>query len=133
MASVQRTLLIEAPAESVWDAVRDFGALHRRLVPGFVRDTKLEGDARIVTFGNGTVARELLVDCDDGKRRLVYAVVSERIQQYNAVVQIEADGADRTRLIWTIDLLPNAAAPYIEGQMQQACAVMKETLEQGAK
>ena len=132
MASVQKVLLIEAQAESVWDAVRDFCALHRRLVPGFVRDTKLEGDARIVTFGNGTVARELLVDCNDSKRRLVYAVVSERIQHYNAVVQVEADGADRTRLTWTIDLLPHAAAPYIEAQMQQACAVMKETLERGA-
>ena len=133
MASIEKTLLIEASAASVWDAVRDFGALHRRLVPGFVRDTKLEGDARIVSFGNGTVARELLVDCDDSKRRLVYAVVSERIQHYNAVVQIEADGADRARLTWTIDLLPNSAAPYIEGQMQQACAVMKETLERNAK
>ena len=133
MASIEKTLLIEASAASVWDAVRDFGALHRRLVPGFVRDTKLEGDARIVSFGNGTVARELLVDCDDSRRRLVYAVVSERIQHYNAVVQIEADGADRARLTWTIDLLPNSAAPYIEGQMQQACAVMKETLERNAK
>ena len=45
--------------------MRDFGALHTRLVPGFVTDTKLDGDARIVTFANGTVARELLVDCDD--------------------------------------------------------------------
>ena len=133
MASIEKTLLIEASAASVWDAVRDFGALHRRLVPGFVRDTKLEGDARIVSFGNGTVARELLVDCDDSRRRLVYAVVNERIQHYNAVVQIEADGADRARLTWTIDLLPNSAAPYIEGQMQQACAVMKETLERNAK
>ena len=133
MASIEKILLIEASAESVWDAVRDFGALHRRLVPGFVRDTKLEGDARIVSFGNGTVARELLVDCDDSKRRLVYAVISERIQHYNAVVQIEADGADHARLTWTIDLLPNSAALYIEGQMQQACAVMKETLERNAK
>jgi hypothetical protein len=32
--------------------------------------------ARIVTFANGTVARELLVDCDDARRRLVYAVIS---------------------------------------------------------
>ena len=49
----------------VWDALRDFGALHTRLVPGFVTDTRLDGDARIVTFSNGTVAREILVDCDD--------------------------------------------------------------------
>ena len=53
------------------------GARFRRrasgLVPGFVLDARLDGDARIVTFANGTVARELLVDCDDARRRLVYA------------------------------------------------------------
>ena len=65
--------------DDVWDAVRDFGAVHTRLVPGFVLDARLEGDARIVTFANGTVARELLVDCDEARRRLVYAVVSERV------------------------------------------------------
>ena len=70
--------------EDVWDALRDFGALHTRLVPGFVTDTKLDGDARIVTFANGTVAREVLVDCDDKKRRLVYAIKSERLTQHCA-------------------------------------------------
>ena len=57
--------------------MRDFGALHTRLVPGFVIDTQLDGDARIVTFANGTVAREQLVDCDEARRRLVYAIRSE--------------------------------------------------------
>ena len=42
-------------------AVRDIGALHTRLVPGFVTDVKLEPGARVVTFGNGTVAREVIV------------------------------------------------------------------------
>src|SRR5690349_9354080 len=80
------------PAPGVWDALRDFGALHTRLVPGFVLDTKLDGDARIVTFANGTVTRELLVDCDEERRRLVYAVSSERIKQHSASVQVFADG-----------------------------------------
>src|SRR5260370_42260418 len=80
MASIQKNILIDAHPDHVWDALRDFGALHTRLVPGFVLDTKLDGDARIVTFSNGTVAREILVDCDDNKRRLVYALVSERLR-----------------------------------------------------
>jgi len=46
MASIHKTIPIEAPADHVWDAVRDFGALHTRLVPGFVLDTHLEGQAR---------------------------------------------------------------------------------------
>ena len=95
MASIHKDIIIDARPEHVWDALRDFGALHTRLVPGFVLDTRLDGDARIVTFSNGTVAREVLVDCDDTRRRLVYAVISERLKQHSASVQVfaEADGA----------------------------------------
>ena len=78
MASIHKDIIIDANPADVWDALRDFGALHTRLVPGFVTDTKLDGDARIVTFSNGTVAREVLVDCDDKRQRLVYAIKSER-------------------------------------------------------
>ena len=74
---------------------------------------KLDGDARIVTFANGTVARELLVDCDDARQRLVYAVVSERVKQHSASVQVFADGDARSRLVWIVDVLPNEIAPYM--------------------
>src|SRR5207248_11399509 len=84
MASIHKEIPIEARPEEVWAAVRDFSAVHKRLALGFVVDAHLDGDARIVTFANGTVARELLVDCDDTRRRLVYAVVSERVKQHSA-------------------------------------------------
>src|SRR3954466_9584301 len=86
MASIHKSIPIDAAPDEVWAAVRDFGAVHKRLVPGFVIDARLEGDARVVTFANGTVARELLVDCDQSRRRLAYAVISERIKQYSASV-----------------------------------------------
>ena len=38
MASVIRTTVIDSGVDEVWAAVRDFGALHERLVPGFVVD-----------------------------------------------------------------------------------------------
>ena len=128
MASIHKDVPIRAPANHVWDAVRDFGAVHQRLVPGFVLDSRLDGDARIVTFSNGTVARELLVDSDDAKRRLVYAVISERIKQHSASVQVIADGKDCCRLIWIVDVLPHEIAPYIDGQMDQAAAAMQKAL-----
>ena len=53
MASIHKDIPLAASADDAWDAVRDFGALHTRLVPGFVLDTKLEGEARIVSFANG--------------------------------------------------------------------------------
>jgi hypothetical protein len=75
MASIRNEVLLQTTAAEVWDALRDFGALHTRLVPGFVTDCKLEGDERIVTFANGMVAREVLVDADGRLRRLAYAIV----------------------------------------------------------
>ena len=128
MASIHREILIEAHPDEVWAAVRDFGAVHRRLAPGFVVDSRLDGDARIVTFHNGTVAREPLVDCDNERRRLVYSLISERVQHYNASVQILPDGELRTRVSWTIDLLPNEIAPYIASQMDLAVLAMKKAL-----
>jgi hypothetical protein len=52
MASIRKEIRIDARSEDVWDAIRDVGAIHRRLAPGFVVDTKLEGDARIVTHAS---------------------------------------------------------------------------------
>ena len=129
MASIHKDIALNASAEDVWDAVRDFGAVHTRLVPGFVLDAKLDGDARIVTFSNGTVARELLVDCDDARRRLVYAVISERLTQHSASVQVVADGEARCRLLWIVDVLPHEIAPYINGQMDLAAGAMQKAFE----
>ena len=36
MATVIREIAVDAPAAQCWGALRDFGALHERLVTGFV-------------------------------------------------------------------------------------------------
>jgi hypothetical protein len=128
MASIHKDIPIDALPDEAWAAVRDFGNLHTRLVPGFVADTRLDGEARIVTFANGTTARELLVDCDEARRRLVYAIANERVKHYNASVQVIADGEARARLIWIVDVLPNEIVPYIAGQMDQAALAMQKAL-----
>jgi hypothetical protein len=128
MASIHKDIPIDAHPDDVWAAVRDFGNLHTRLAPGFVTDSKLDGDARIVTFANGTVARELLVDFDDARRRLVYAINNERVSHYSASVQVLAEGAARSRLIWIVDVLPNAMAPYIDSQMDLGALAVQKTL-----
>jgi hypothetical protein len=131
MASIHKDIPIDAPADKVWAAVRDFGAVHR-LAPGFVREAHLDGEARVVTFANGMVVRELLVDCDEARRRLVYAVISERVKHYGASVQVRGDGETRSRLIWTVDVLPGEMAPYIDGQMEQAALAMQRALRSNA-
>ena len=129
MACIRKEIPLEASPESVWAAVRDVGALHERLVPGFVVDTRLEADARIVTFGNGMVVRELIVDLDDHARRLAWSARGERLTHHNASAQVFADGEGRSRLVWIADLLPNELAGDIRAMIEQAAAVMKPTLE----
>jgi len=131
MASIHKEIPINARAEDVWAAVRDIGALHQRLVPGFVTDCKLEGGVRVVTFANGMVAREVIVDVDDEARRLVWSAVGGRLSHHNASLQILADGEGRSRAVWIADLLPNELAPVIRGMIEQGAAAMKKKLEQG--
>jgi len=131
MASIRKEILIEARPEDIWDAVRDVGAVHTRLAPGFVVDTKMDGDARIVTFGNGLVARELIVDIGEDARRLVWSVVGGRLTHHNASLQVFADGESRSRVVWIADLLPNDLAGVIAGMIEQGIGTMKRTLERG--
>ena len=128
MASIHREVAVEASPDLVWDAIRDVGAVHERLAPGFVVDTRLEDGARIVTFGNGVVARELIVDVDEAARRLVWSVVGGRMTHHNASLQVFTEGA-KSRVVWIADLLPNEVAPYIAGMIDQGMAVMKKTME----
>lgn len=128
MASIHKEIIIDADPADVWDALRDFGALHTRLVPGFVTDTRLDGDARIVTFANGSVAREVLVDIDDNRRRLVYAIKSEKLTQHSASAQVFAESGGRSRFVWIADVLPNEVAPYMNSQMDLGAAAIQKSL-----
>jgi carbon monoxide dehydrogenase subunit G len=129
MASIHKEILIAADPQSVWAAVRDFGAVHQRLVPGFVIDVRREGDARIVTFANGMVVRELLVTIDDEACRLVYASIEGRAKHHNAAMQVFAHEEGGSRLVWITDVLPDDLVAPIGALVEQGAEVMKQTLE----
>jgi hypothetical protein len=132
MASLHKTVRIHAPVETVWAALRDVGALHTRLVPGFVIDTRLEPGARLVTFGNGSVVRELIVDLDEQAHRLVWAIVDEPFEHYNAVAQVFSEGPDRCRFDWCVDLLPHTLADHVAMMMEQGLQTIKTTMEKSS-
>ena len=132
MASIHREIRIEACPDEVWDALRDVGAIHTRLAPGFVTDVKLEPGARVVTFGNGRVARELIVSVDDTARRLVWSVVGGAMTHHNASAQVFPDGSG-CRFVWIADLLPDALEPTIAGMIEQGLAVIGRTLERSPR
>ena len=129
MASIRKEILVDNTPERVWDALRDVGKVHERVAPGFVVATQMEEGARVVTFGNGMTARELIVTVDDDARRVVWAVVgSPRLTHHNASVQVFPEGAG-CRVVWIADLLPNDAAGDIAGMIEAGMQVMKPTLE----
>jgi carbon monoxide dehydrogenase subunit G len=132
MASVHKETAIEARPEDVWAALRDWGALHQRLAPGFATDTRLDGNDRIVTFFSGTVLREVLVDLDDERRRLVWSIVDGPYSHHNASAQVLGDGDDRTRFVWIADLLPDDLGAPTAQLMEQGLSVIKKTLESAA-
>jgi hypothetical protein len=129
MATNRRELPLDAAADKVWAAVRDFGQVHTKVAPGFLTDLKMDGGDRIVTFFNGMVARERLVTLDDGDKRLVYTIVEGRASHYAAAVQVVADGTAKSRLVWTIDFLPDDLAPALAAMVNHALPFMKKTLE----
>ena len=133
MASINSEIRINADPDAVWDALRDVGALHQRLAPGFVTDVHLEEGARVVTFGNGLVLRELIVDVDDAARRVAWSVVGGPMTHHNASAQVFTDGEGRSRFVWIADLLPHHLAPTVAAMMDEGLAVIKRTLERTAR
>ena len=128
MASIRKEFSVAAGADTVWQALRAVGEVHR-FTPGFVTDCRMDGDdARIVTFANGFVTRELIVDVDDKARRLAYSARSERLQHHNASFLVFEEGPARCRVLWIADVLPQAAAATVGAMMEQGAAVMSKTL-----
>lgn len=128
MATVRSEIITSARPDDVWQAIADIGALHTRLVPGFVIDTKLDGDARIVTFCNGAVVREPIVTLDAEAMRLVWTAEGGLTRHYNASVQVFAEQGG-SRVVWIADFLPDAAKPAISGAIASGMSVMKMTLD----
>ena len=117
MASIRKQFSIAASADKVWQALRAVGEVHR-FAPGFVTDCRMDGDdVRVVTFANGFVTRELIVDLDDQARRLAYSARSERLQHHHATFQVMDDGPGRCTVLWIADVLPlNTHAVYVVGK-----------------
>lgn len=133
MATIRKEFIVNATPDTIWSALSDFGALHTRLAKGFVTDTKLEDDGhtRIVTFANGSTAKEILVARDNEHRRIVYSIKdSEQITQHSASAQVIAAGPNQSRFVWIADVLPDAIVPYMSEQMDLGAACMKTSMEE---
>ncbi|AVQ80152.1 MULTISPECIES: SRPBCC family protein [unclassified Variovorax] len=130
MATIYKEFIVEADAARVWDALRDFNAVHVRLAPGFLTGCTIDAEgARVLTFANGLVAREVPVGIDDTHRRLAYTVAGGKASHHHASAQVFTEGPGRSRFVWITDVLPDAMAAYVEPMMVQGAAAMKAALE----
>jgi carbon monoxide dehydrogenase subunit G len=129
MATIRREILTAARPERVWDALRDVGALHTRLVPGFVTDTRIEPGARVVTFANGMTVRETIVTIDEAERRVVWSASGGALVHHNGSAQVHRDPGGNSKVVWIADFLPDAAADAIGAMMADGMRVMKQTLD----
>ena len=130
MATIRKDIPLKAPAARVWDVIRDVGAVHTRLAPGFVVDTRIEEGARVVTFANGLVARELIVTVDDEAKRLVYSVVGGAATHHNASFQVIPTAEGRTSLVWITDVLPDHVATPLGAMVDAGSTVIQRTLDE---
>jgi carbon monoxide dehydrogenase subunit G len=128
MASIIREFDVDASADEAWDAIRDFGAVHLRLVKGLVVNTVAHGNVRTVTFANGFSVQEELVTVDEEHRRFVYRSIGSRASHHNAYFQVFEREGGRSRLLWVTDVLPDEMKTPIEQRVDQGIQAIQKTL-----
>lgn len=128
MASIRRDIPIDNTPDEAWAAVRDVGAVHHRLAPGFVINTVIDGGARLATFANSKTVRELIVAVDEGERRVAYAPVGGMAAHHHSSMQVRPDGAGGSILVWITGVLPHEVAAPIGAMVEQGAAVIQKTL-----
>ena len=131
MTRIRETIAINAPPAALWDAIADVGAIHTRVAPTLVADTKLdrEGAVRIVTFANGAVLHEDIVSLDHETRELVWTAQGGPWTHHNAWLTVtdRADGGGN--VTWTADVLPHSAGEIIAGFVSAGLQDMKQQYE----
>jgi hypothetical protein len=130
MTTIAVEVTTDASPSAVWEAIRDVGALHTRLVPGFVLATELVPGGRRVTFANGLIVVEPIVSMNDNLHRLVWTAQggSSGITHYNASIQVYPREIGGSRVVWTADVLPHDAAERIATMMKAGASAMTGAL-----
>jgi hypothetical protein len=116
MASIIKTIEL--------DVGGDVGAADKAF-PGVLTDSRLDGEVRTVTFANGMVVKERIVDIDEAARRVAYAVIDGRFSHHNASMQVLARGEGACGVVWTSDLLPDDAAPMVRDLVEQGALALR--------
>ena len=129
MASINHEVSVAVDVEAAWAAVRRVGRAHELFAPVLVGG-QLDGDTRIVTFANGMVARERILDIDDQHKRVAYTVLDgPGLAFHHASMEVVEDGPGRSRFRWITDFLPKEAAEALGPLIEQGGQALKKNLE----
>jgi uncharacterized protein YndB with AHSA1/START domain len=125
MARAYASAIIDAPVETVWAAIRDFGALaswHPALAQSAIEgdgDPDIVGGIRTLELQGGAVASERLLMLDDSRYSFSYAFVTPAFPIDNYVATIElipVTNGDKTFAQWTgtFDRRPEETGDYAD-------------------
>jgi hypothetical protein len=129
MAYFQQSIAVNVAANVAWDALRDVGNLHTRLVRGFVVECQFDGQNRRLTFVNGVTAAERIVAVHDQDKRVSWAAISEKLTHHNASAQVFATAPGTCTIVWTVDLLPDSMESAIAAMVTAGLKAMQATLQ----
>jgi hypothetical protein len=129
MASIHEQIEVDAPVEKVWASLRQVGEAHKLFAPVLTGGT-IDGDIRTVTFANGMVAREQILDVDDHRRRVAYTVLGGNGMSYHhASMQVVEAGPGKSLFVWITDFLPAGISGNLTPLIQQGAKALKKNIE----
>ena len=122
MATIHHEVTVNVGADAAWAALREVGNAPRLFAP-VLTDGSLDGDLRTVTFANGMVVHERILDVDDKRHRVAYAALDGPGMSYHhASMQVIGGGPTQCTFVWITDFLPadirDSLMPLIEGGAQ---------------
>jgi polyketide cyclase/dehydrase/lipid transport protein len=129
MASIHHEITVQVDAARAWQALRAVGDAHKLFAPVLV-DGRLEGDTRTVTFANGMIVRERILDVDDRRRRVAYTVLDGPGMSYHhASMRIVEAGQGQCAFVWITDFLPEELRASLTPLIEQGSRALKAQLE----
>lgn len=119
---------IAVPAQAAWALLRRVDLAHELFAPVLV-DGRMDGEIRTVTFANGLVVRERIVDIDEVRRRIAYTVLDDLFEHHAASMQIVPVDAGSCRFVWITDFLPADKAAMVRPLVEQGSKALVRNIE----
>lgn len=132
MASVRREVIIERPADVVWQQIGGDPTAMARWFPGVVSASLEEpgdGEIRRISTVRGFEIPEAIVLNDAVLRRFQYRIVAPMFREHLATVDVIALDEQRSMVIYGTDAEPGVFALVIGGAAGEGINELKRQLE----